>query len=245
MTAVEVGDDDSALEAVNEIEVVVDTIDDPRLASALQLAVAWTLPIVDDLDGALAAAASALGGFRAAERTVRRVRAAHRGDVETSLSAATTSPAINRWRSPSWGTGSATPGSRQALGTQLALLAVKAGDLGEARALLAAAVDSIEDANVSTLTVTFALVACAQIALAEGDALRAATVARVPPRRFGSVPACAAWPLSRRGEADLATSLAETSQTRPTASAGRDAGSELDHRGSLVFVRESARSDSR
>ena len=38
----------------------MDTVDDPYLASALQLAIAWTLPIVDDFDGALAAAAIAL-----------------------------------------------------------------------------------------------------------------------------------------------------------------------------------------
>ena len=39
-------------------------VDDPHLQSALQLAVAWTLPIRDDFDGALEAASAALDGFR-------------------------------------------------------------------------------------------------------------------------------------------------------------------------------------
>ncbi len=64
VTAVEVGDDDSALAAVEDIERLEGRIDDPYLQCALQLAVAWTLPIVDDFDGALEAASTALAGFR-------------------------------------------------------------------------------------------------------------------------------------------------------------------------------------
>ena len=64
VTAAEVGDDDSALAAVDDIKQVEGRIDDPFLECALQLAVAWTLPIVDDFDGALQAASTALAGFR-------------------------------------------------------------------------------------------------------------------------------------------------------------------------------------
>ncbi len=64
VTAAEVGDDDSALAAVEDIKRLEGRIDDPYLECALQLAVAWTLPIVDDFDGALQAASTALAGFR-------------------------------------------------------------------------------------------------------------------------------------------------------------------------------------
>ena len=78
VTAVEVGDDDSALAAVEAIRHWDGQIDDPTLESALQLAVSWTLPILDDLDGALQAATTALAGFRALERPARIVRPADR-----------------------------------------------------------------------------------------------------------------------------------------------------------------------
>ena len=58
VTAVEVGDDDSALAAIEGIERLEGRVDDPYLECALQLAVAWTLPIVDDFDGALQAAST-------------------------------------------------------------------------------------------------------------------------------------------------------------------------------------------
>ena len=64
VTAVEVGDDDSARSAVEAIQRLEGRIDDPYLESAAQLAVSWILPIVDDFDGALQAASTALDGFR-------------------------------------------------------------------------------------------------------------------------------------------------------------------------------------
>ena len=64
VTAVEVGDDAVALEAVDAIEQLQRPVADPHLESELQLAVAWTLPIRDDFDDALTAASAALDGFR-------------------------------------------------------------------------------------------------------------------------------------------------------------------------------------
>ena len=52
VTAVEVGDDEEGLEAVDAIEQVEKPVDDPHLQSALAACVAWTLPIRDDYDGA-------------------------------------------------------------------------------------------------------------------------------------------------------------------------------------------------
>jgi predicted ATPase len=64
ITAVEVGDDDSALAAVDGLRRLEGHIDDPYLESAAQLAISWIVPIVGDFDGALQAASAALHGFR-------------------------------------------------------------------------------------------------------------------------------------------------------------------------------------
>ncbi len=59
--------------------------------------------------------------------------------------------------------------------TQLASLAVSVGEPETARTLLDAAVDAIDAAHVSTLTLTFALITAAELALADGEPARAAT----------------------------------------------------------------------
>ena len=65
VTAVEVGDDDErAGRRRRASQRLEGRIDDPYLESAAQLAVSWILPIVDDFDGALQAASTALDGFR-------------------------------------------------------------------------------------------------------------------------------------------------------------------------------------
>jgi predicted ATPase len=64
VTAGEVGDDGGALAALEGIQRLEGRLDDLYLKSALQLAVSWIRPIVDDFDGALQAASTALAGFR-------------------------------------------------------------------------------------------------------------------------------------------------------------------------------------
>ena len=64
VTAVEVGDDESALAEVTGLERLDDRIDDPSLKSAAQLAISWVRPIADDLEGGLQAALAAHEGFR-------------------------------------------------------------------------------------------------------------------------------------------------------------------------------------
>ena len=64
VTAAEVGDDDGALAALDGLKRLEQRIDDPYLESAVQLAISWILPMVDDFEGALRAASRALEGFR-------------------------------------------------------------------------------------------------------------------------------------------------------------------------------------
>ena len=76
VTAVEVGDDDSALAAVETIREFDGQVGDPTLDSALQLAVSWTLPILDDFDGAVAGGDEGACRTPALERSARVVRIA-------------------------------------------------------------------------------------------------------------------------------------------------------------------------
>lgn len=119
--------------------------------------------------------------------------------------------------------------------TQLASLAVRAGHLDEARALLVESVDTSEDTELSTLTVTFSLVASAQLALAEGDAPRAAMALGAADglrQRAG----LRAWPSTRRGEAELVTRVAQEIDPQVFKDAFA-AGSELSHREAVALVR--------
>ena len=100
--------------------------------------------------------------------------------------------------------------------TQLASLAVSAGELDAARTLLDRSVDAIDATHLSTLTLTFALVTAAQLALADGDPRRAATAlgaAHGLRRRAGLT----AWPLTRRREASAHRARRRRTATqRPT-----------------------------
>ena len=168
VTAVEVGDDDSALAAVEAIRHWDGQIEDPTLDSALQLAVSWTVPILDDFDGALQAATTALAGFRRSNDPLGSFALLTVGMLEMALghddSARAHLSEVDELGSQfgnNWLESSAR--------TRLAMLAVRSGRLAEADALLAESVRAIRETQPITLTVTFALVAHAQLVLARGD----------------------------------------------------------------------------
>jgi hypothetical protein len=235
VTAVEVGDDDSALSAVEAIERREGRIDDPYLESAAQLALSWILPIVDDLDGALQAASTALDGFRQQNEPFMAFAALTVGMLEMTLGrddAARASLTEVDDLGGQFGNNWLESGAR----TQLAWLAVRAGHLDEARALLVGSVDASGDTQLSTVTVTFSLVACAQLVLAEGDAQRAAMALGAADglrQRAG----LRAWPLTRRGEAELVTRVAQEIGPQDFKDAFA-AGSELNQREALALVHQ-------
>src|SRR5215472_10153770 len=207
VTALEVGDDEGALSEVTGIERLEGGIDDPYLQSAAQLALAWVRPLVDDLEGALQAALAALDGFRRRgepflgwaaftagllELTLGRHDAAR---VHLAEASALGGQLGNHWLSSS-------------ARTQLASLAVATGHLDEARALLQESVDAREVAGLSIQTLTFALIARAQLALTEDDPRQAALAlgaARALRQRAG----LRSWPSMRRSEAELFARVAE------------------------------------
>ncbi|HWM18907.1 MAG TPA: DUF4062 domain-containing protein [Ilumatobacteraceae bacterium] len=233
VTAVEVGDDDSALAALEDIKRFEGRVDDPYLKCALQLAIAWTLPIVDDFDGALQAASIALEGFRQQNEPFVAFAALTVGMLQMTLGRDDTAREYllevnelggrygNTWLESS---------SR----TQLASLAVRAGHLDDARALLVEAVHAIQDTHRSALTLSFALIAHAELTLAEGDN-RAAVMALGAADGLRKRAGLRAWPLIRQSESELIARLVQ--QTDPEVY--RDAfaaGSELHARDALALL---------
>jgi predicted ATPase len=233
-TAVEVGDDDSAQAAVKGMKRLQGRIDDPYLESAAQLAVAWILPISDDVDGALRAATNALDGFRAQNEPFMAWAALTVGLLELTLGRhdaarehLTEANELGGRFGNTW--------LESAARTQLAALAVRAGQIEEARAQLVESVNATEDTETSTQTVTFSLVASARLALAERDAPRAAMALGAADglrRRAG----LRAWPSMRRGEAALRTQVAQEVDPDVFKDAFA-AGSELGQRDAVALVR--------
>lgn len=231
VTAVEVGDDDSARAAIGELRALLTRIEDPYLQSAAQLAISWALPIVDDLDGALAAATAALEGFRTlhdpfeafAELTVGGLQLAL-GRREAARAHLTEVGRLAGRMHNAW--------LQSAARTQLAALAVREGLLDEADAVLA---ESVSGEDVSTLPLTFSLVAAAELALARGEAGRAATALGAADglrRRAG----LRAWPATRRAEAHLVDGVAQALGPNAYEDAFT-AGAALGHREGVALVR--------
>ena len=172
-TAVEVGDDDSSQVAADGIERLKERTHDPYLESAAELAASWILPLADEFDDALDAASTALGGFREQNEPLVAWAALTVGLLEMALGRL--DAARERLvEADELGGRSGNKWLESGARTQLARLAVRAGDLEEARGHLATSVAAREDAELSTQTVTFALVALAELALAEGHGRRAA-----------------------------------------------------------------------
>ncbi|MBB3084009.1 DUF4062 domain-containing protein [Geodermatophilus sabuli] len=234
VTAVEVGDDDSALAAVDGLRRLQGRIDDPYLESAAQLALSWILPLVDDVDGALRTASTALDGFRRQHEPFQAFAALTVGMAEMALGRDEAARA-HLTEVDELGGQFDNDWLRSTARTQLAALAVGSGRLDEARDLLVRSVDAREDTEVSTLSLTFALVAAARLALARADARRAATALGAADglRRQAGL---RAWPSTRRSEAELISRVRQASAAEDYAEAF-SAGGELGHREAVALVR--------
>jgi predicted ATPase len=234
VTAVEVGDYDSAQAAVEGIERLEGRINDPYLESASQLAISWTLPIGDDFDGALRAASAALDGFRRQNEPFMAWAALTVGLLEMTLGRPDDARAYLT-EAKELGTQFGNHWLESSARTQLASLAVKAGHLEEARAQLVGSVDASEDTELSTQTVTFSLVAYAQLMLAEGD-VRRATMALGAADGLRQRAGLRAWPLMRPSEAELASQVMRNLDPEVFKDAFA-AGSEFNQREAVALVR--------
>ena len=233
--AVDTGDDTAALAAGQRLAQLLAGVQDPFLRAACQLAMAWSLPIAGDLDGALRAAAVSLEELRGQDEPVfTAITVFTVGSVEMALGRY--DDALRHLREARdladvCGGDWFAAGSR----VQLGILAVLRGRLDEARALIDEALD-LSLAARSPRFVTLCLAGYARLALAEGDLERAARLkgAAEGLRQRVGLPA---WPHVRRVEAEL------VAQLRQRLGAGRfdqafTAGSGLTQREAVAIVRD-------
>jgi tetratricopeptide (TPR) repeat protein len=199
--AVDTGDDTAALAARERLAPLLAGIQDPFLHAVSQLAMAWSLPIAGDLDGALREVAASLEELRGQDEPVFTAIAAFgAGSLETALDRhddASRHLREARDLAQRFGGDWLTAGCQAELG----ILEVRRGRLDQARALLDQALD-LSLAARSTPFVNICLAAHAWLALAEGDPERAALLegaAEGLRRRIG----LPTWPLLRRVEAEL------------------------------------------
>jgi predicted ATPase/class 3 adenylate cyclase len=176
VTADEVGDDQAVLAARQRLEPLLAGIDDPYLRAVSQLAMAWTAPVVGDLDGALRGALASLEQLRGQDEPLWTALAVSTaGIVETIVGRHDDAQRhlreardLGKRFDDAW----MAAWSRVQLGT----LAVARGRLGEARALLEEALE-LSLAAHSTRSVTLCLAAFARLALVAGDVERSALLA--------------------------------------------------------------------
>jgi predicted ATPase/class 3 adenylate cyclase len=235
VTADEVGDDQAVLAARQRLGPLLDAIDDPYLQAVSQLAMAWTAPVVGDLDDALRGALASLEQLRGQDEpfwTALAVSTA--GIVETTVGRHDDAQRhlreahdLGKRFDDAW----MAAWSRVQLGT----LAIARGRLEEARALLEEALE-LSLAAHSTRSVTLCLAGFARLALVEGDAERAALLAGAAEglrRRVG----LRSLVVLRPGEAEL------VAQVRRTLGADRfeevfAAGARLNQREAVAAVRD-------
>src|SRR5262249_38785014 len=183
--AVDVGDDAAALAARQRLAPLLAEISDPFLHAVARLAMAWTLPISGDFDGALREAAVPLEELRGQDEPVFPGMAAFTvGSLDMALGRY--DDALRHLReardlAERIGGDWIAAGSR----VQLGILDVLRGSLDEARPLLDEALDLSMGAR-STPFVTLCLAGYAPLAFADGDPDPAALLqgaADGPPRR--------------------------------------------------------------
>ena len=234
-TGVEVGDDQAALAAREHLAPLLDGIEDPYLRAVVQLVLAWTSGITDDYDGALQGALVALEQLHGQDEpfwTALTVFTA--GLVETTVGRyddalrhlSEMRDLAGRLDNP-W----LAAVSRVYLG----ILAVEQGRPEEARPPMDEGLD-LSLAAHSTRSVTLCLIAFARLAFVEGDPQRAALLAGAAEGLRGRV-GLQAWPLMRRGEAEL------VAQVRQAVDADRfdeayAAGSRLSQQEAVAAVRD-------
>jgi predicted ATPase len=207
VTAGEVGDDDGALAAFEGLGRLDGRIADPYLESAARLAASWIRPIVDDFDGALEAAQAALDGLHRQNEPFTAWAVLTVGLLELRLGryeAAHTHLSETRELGGRFGNSWLASVAR----AQLASLAVRTGHLDEAQALLVESMIASHDTSISIQSLTFCLIAFAELALTVGD-FRQAALAIGATDGLRQRAGLRAWPLTRRGEAELAARMAE------------------------------------
>src|SRR5215472_5498343 len=172
-TAEQTSGDAAVLAARQRLAPLLPGIQDPFLHAVSQLAIAWTLPVAGDFDGALLEVTVALEELRGQDEPVFTAMAAFTaGSLEMALGRYNDA---ERHLRGARDLAESIGGDWFAAGSQVepGILAVLRGDLDEAAALLDEALD-LSLAARSTAFVTLCLAGYAWLAFAQGDPERAA-----------------------------------------------------------------------
>jgi predicted ATPase len=209
--AVDTGDDPGAVAARERLAPLLPGIDDPLLGAICQLAMGWTLPIVNDLEGALREVAASVEELRRLDEPVFTAIAAFAaGSLETALER---SEDAARHLREARDLAQRFGGDWLSAGceAQLGILEVRQGRLDRAEELLNQALDHSLGIHITPF-VTLCLAAHAWLALAKDDPERAAVLegaAEGLRRRIGLPP----WPLLRTVEAELVAQVRQRLDT--------------------------------
>jgi tetratricopeptide (TPR) repeat protein len=201
VSAADLGDDQAAQAIRQRLEPLLPEIRDPFLSAVADLFMAWSTPIAGDLEQALHEASACLDKLRGQDEPFfRSVAEFTASTIETALGhydQALRHLSESRVLADESGIRWLVAGTR----VQLGILHVLQGKSDEARPVLAEALD-LSLAARSTPWTALSLAGHARLALATGDARRAARLAGAAQglrRRFG----LQAWPMLRRSEAEL------------------------------------------
>jgi tetratricopeptide (TPR) repeat protein len=231
----DIGDDAAALAARQRLAPLLPVIQDHFLHAVARLAMAWTLPVAGDYDGALREATASLEELRGQNEPVFTAMAAFTiGSADTALGHY--DDALRHLREAR-DLAERVGDDWFAAGVlvQLGILNVVRGSLDDARPLLEEALD-LSLAARSTSFVTLCLAGYAWLAFADGDPDRAALLegaAEGLRRRVG----LSAWPHLRKVEADLVAQVRQKLGTGLFDQAF-SAGSALTQREAVAIVRD-------
>jgi predicted ATPase len=231
----DIGDDPAALEHRHGLGLLLGDIQDPFLRAVSHLAMAWTSPVAGDLAGALRESSQSLAELRGQDEPFWTGLAAFTagtleitaGRYDQSLRHLSEARELAEGFDGTW----LTAGSRVMLG----ILAVVRGRLDEAGGLLSEAL-ALSVASRSTPLVNLTLAAYARLSLAAGAPEQAARLAGAAAglRQRGGL---SAWPMLRRGEADLVAQIRQALDPQQFDHAF-SAGTRLSQREAVAFVRD-------
>ena len=234
-TAVEVGDDEAALEAREHLAPLLDGIGDPYLRAVVQLVLAWTLGITDDYDGALQGTLVSLEQLHGQDEPFWTALAAFSAGLGETTAGRYDDALRHLSEMRDLAERLGNPWLAAVSRVYLGILAVGQGRPEEGRAPMDEGLE-LSLAARSTRSVTLCLTAFARLAFVEGDPQRAALLAGAAEglrQRVGLQP----WPLMRRVEAEL------VAQVRQALGADRfgesyAAGSRLSQQEAVAAVRD-------
>jgi ATP/maltotriose-dependent transcriptional regulator MalT len=234
-TGAEVGDDEAALAASERLAPLLDKIGDPYLRSVSQLVMAWTSGIGGDFDGALRGALASLEQLRSQDEPFWTALAVYTAGLVELTIGRHDDALRNLTEMRDLADRLDNPWLAAIARVYLATLAVAQGRLEEARAPMDEGLE-LSLASHSTRSVTLCLAAFARLALVEGDAEQAATLAGAAEglrQRVG----LRTWPLLRREEAEL---VAQVRQALGVDRFGQEyaAGARLSQQEAVAAVRD-------